>query len=187
MVELGGVVGAGEGMKELEDFVGRRVESIGEQIAGKREGFVAGKSAGMASDGRWGVHRRQSLVLSGMTVMKEAGLVGKPVREVVEGLRKGVEKVLGEKGWIGREELMERLSEMMPVPEHYVFDPGPGIEWGGIVFRAGDKNGDGRVTVEELMGVVSEAVVVADRNEDGKVDEDEAERAMAERAVAGRR
>lgn len=165
---------AGVAANSLEAFVARRGQLIEEQLAGKREGYVAAKSGEL-----WADDRRSSLAMSGMAALKQAGFVGKPVAEATANLRRSLEVLAGGKEWVSRDELMESLSDLLRVPEHYVFDPGLGMDWGTIVFRAADRDGDGRATLAELTAAVTAAATTADANADGKLTAAELQRAVA--------
>jgi len=170
------------GMHELQSFITPRLESIEAQLAGKRGGFVPGQSPGLLLTGTWQEHRRQSLVQSASITLRQTELSRKPglsPADMVSQVKGRFELlVAAQKGTCGRQELAEALAEAMPVPDNYVFDPGPGIEWAQIIFRAADANKDDRLTSDELMASVAEAAGRADANGDGQIDRDEVERAL---------
>ena len=166
------------GVRELQGFITRRMESIAQQLAGKRAGFVPGESPSL-----WAEHRRQSLAMSAMMVLRAEGLVSKEPREgesaqVAEIRKRVAEWLAPRREGFSRAELAEALALVLPVPEHYVFDPGPGIDWAAVLFRAGDANRDGRLTPEEITAAAGAALGKADANGDGRVDAGEWMRAL---------
>jgi spore coat protein H len=179
------------GLAPLEKFLSRRLESVAAQLAGGHAGLVPATWPGLRSRSSWAENHRTSLVQSASMALRAAGLTdeagGCAPGEVAAKIRKQFDAVFAPAGGAGGgagsacrlEELADALADILPVPEHFVFDPGPGIDWARIIFAAADVNRDGLLSRDELLAAIAEALRRADVDGDGLIGAGELQRALA--------
>jgi hypothetical protein len=171
------------GTQALRAFVKGRAESIRSQLAGRRDAFVPGQSKGLSLAATWTDTRRASLTESALTALRTrvfpspAKVIRQP--DLLSAMQAKFAAVASpQDGTCDQRTLAESLADVLPVPQNFVFDPGPGIDWAGIIFRLADANKDGRLTSEELAHAITQAFADADTNKDAALSEPELRKAL---------
>lgn len=171
------------GTQALRTFVKGRLESIRSQLAGRRDAFMPAQSKGLSLAATWADTRRASLTESAMTALRTRGFAtpNKAIRQadLLSAMQARFAAVASHRdGACDQRILAEVLADVLPVPQNFVFDPGPGIDWARIVFRLADANKDGCLTSEELAHAITQAFGDADTNKDAALSEAELRKAL---------
>lgn len=169
----------------LEQFLAGRFKSIQRQLAGA-EAFVPGQSKHLSLAPDWTAHRRGALVQATTPPLRRmlfssSKSISRP--EFLAAARAVLALRPAPEGWEYRA-LAETLADLLPIPANYVFDPGPGLQWAGLIFRRADADQNGRLTAEELTAGLGLAFDQADANHDGALTNAEMEAALEHQAAA---
>jgi hypothetical protein len=166
----------------LEPFLTGRLDSVAKQLAGRGQAFVPAKLTGLQLAAAWTEHRRDSLMQSAIRALRSvlSSPTPAPIRKA--------DLLTAAQQWIARPGVTERvlaesLAGLLPIPENFVFEPGPGTDWAAIIFRHADADRNGQLTPQELLAAIETAFGRGDANKDGALSDAELRRALLRLAV----
>lgn len=174
---------ADQGAQALRSFVHGRVESIRSQVAGRRDAFAPSQSKDLPLAGVWADTRRVSLTDSALSALRTRAFSTSTqtmrLPDLLAAMQARFAAIASPRdGACDQRTLAEALADVLPVPQNFVFDPGPGLDWAAIVFRWADANQDARLTSEELAAAITRAFADADASKDGALTEAELQKAL---------